>query len=321
MNVLRNRFFHIALGAILLIAIIVFYCVNFLMDLWWFDTLGYVYYYGLRETYKDILTIGVTTIIALLVYFNFRLIPRLMTNNLLDTASNNQEKKTGWLNKLLTVHPIKLLLPLSVLITIPVIFPIYENWEIFLLYIFSSPSGVVDPVYAKYISFYLFSYPVYTLVQKELLIIFSALFFIISFIYWRLYKRNKDNLGSFPLSAKLHLTILLVIIVFAEAWSIALERIEILYEDRNEPVYFGPGLVDMTYQLPLIWLTFAVFLGAAGSAIYLIYRKKGKRLFIGLLLTYFILLGFREVDLIPNVMDRVYIKPNPVVAEKKIHSI
>ena len=159
MNIIRNRFFHIALGAILLIAIIVFYCVNFLMDLWWFDTLGYVYYYGLRETYKNILTIGITVIIALLVYVNFRIIPRLMSNHLPDTASNNQEKKTGWLNKLFTVYSIKLLLPLSVLITIPVIFPIYENWEIFLLYIFSSPSGVVDPVYAKDISFYLFSYP------------------------------------------------------------------------------------------------------------------------------------------------------------------
>jgi len=317
MNILHNRLFHIALGAILLIVLIVSYCVNFLMDLWWFDTLGYVYYYGLRETYRDIIAIGITVIIVFLVYANFLFIPRLISNDRLDIGSDDQVTKAGWVDKLFITYPIKVLLPLSILITIPVIFPIYENWELFLLYIFSSSSGVVDPAYGKDISYYLFSYPVYTLVQDKLLIVFSMLFCIISFIYWRIYKEYKGKNSSFPLPAKLHLTGLIVAIVAIEAWSIVLERIEMLYEDRNEPVYFGPGLVDMTYQLPLIWLTFVVFLGIAGSAIYLIYRKKGKRLFIGLLLSYFLLLGFREFDFIPNLMDRFYIKPNPVVAEKK----
>ena len=60
-------------------------------------------------------------------------------------------------------------LPLSLLIARPIAAPMFLNWEEALLFLFGGKSGATDPLFGKDISFYLFSLPIYGLIQKELL--------------------------------------------------------------------------------------------------------------------------------------------------------
>jgi uncharacterized membrane protein (UPF0182 family) len=211
---------------------------------------------------------------------------------------------------------VKVFIPLALLLTIPVSIPVYNNWETVLLYFFSSSSGVTDPAFGKDISFYLFTYPLLEVLQTELLIIFPLVFVITSGFYWLAFKKNSQPNG-FPMAAKVHLTVLIIIVILLQSWSIALERIDLLYEDRHLPVFFGPGAVEMRYQLPLIWLTFFAFLGAALSAIYFIHKHRGGKSIIGFSLLYILMLGLRHFSFIPELIDNFYVQPNPLKAESK----
>ena len=315
MTILKKPFLYIAMTAILLIGLIVFYSTNFLIDLWWFETLGLGSYYALRETYRDLLLLFVTIVISSIIYINFVIIPRLFPVGPADDAQSEQNIYSSLPFKLLSSRTTLVLL--SIILSIPVLIPVFNNWESFLLFFFSSSSEIKDPVYARDISFYLFSFPVFKLVQKELMLTFLMLLCVVSFYYWLGYKKNKSNLSSFPSRAKIHLTVLIVLIVLTEAWGIAFARIELLYVNRHEPVFFGPGFIEMTYELPLIWLTFFIFLGGAVSTVYFVYTRKGFKLAAGLLVVYLMLIGFRQISLVPGWIERFYVQPNPVVAEKK----
>ena len=100
------------------------------------------------------------------------------------------------------------------------------------------------------------------------------------------------------------------------AWSIILERIDLLYVSRHEPVFFGPGAVETKYLLPIIWLTFFSFLASVFSIIYYIYQGKGRKLIVGFFLCFLALTGIREISFIPKMIDRFLVKPNPISTEK-----
>ena len=54
-----------------------------------------------------------------------------------------------------------------------------------------------------------------------------------------------------------------------------LQRFSLLYTDTHEPIFYGPGFVDIRYKLPLIWLGIVTFLATAVTAILFIFSEKG----------------------------------------------
>lgn len=90
-----------------------------------------------------------------------------------------------------------------------------------------------------------------------------------------------------------------------------------LYEDRHLPVFFGPGFVEMNYHLPLIILSFLLFLSAAIATFYSLYSGKKYKLAAGFGLSYLLVFIIKQVDFIPNMIDEYYVNPNPVQAEAK----
>jgi len=279
---------------------------DFLLELWWFSSLGFGRFFLLREGYEDFVKIGTTIAFSTLIYANFAYIPRAL-------AIQSDVANLGLAGKLKKYK--KLLGLLSFLIAIPVLIPVYENWESFLLFYFGAESELVDPVYGKHISYYLFSYPVYELVQDQLLVVFSVLLILVSGCYFLSVRKSAGEQQGLPVAAKLHIAKLIGVLVAIQAWSIGLERIEILYEDRHLPVFFGPGFVEMNYYLPLIWLSFLLFLGLAVASLYFLYTGKNIKLAIGLAIAYFSIVGVKQLDFIPDMIDEYYVKPNPVNAE------
>ena len=67
----------------------------------------------------------------------------------------------------------KLYIPVSLILALVIAIPFYEEWEKALLFFFGPNTGVSDPLFGNDIGYYLFSYPIYTLVQSK---IFTAFF-------------------------------------------------------------------------------------------------------------------------------------------------
>ncbi|MBT6576788.1 MAG: COG1615 family transporter, partial [Gammaproteobacteria bacterium] len=293
---------------LLIVGIFAYFTAEFLMELWWFRSLDLGGFFVLRETYDWLVKIGTTILLTCLVYLNFSYIPRAL--------SLHQDADNKGLLAFLQNHK-KVLWLLSLLIVIPLLIPVYANWESFLLFYFGAQSELVDPAYGENISYYFFSYPVYVLIQEELLWVFSLLLAVVSFLYFVFYKKHKDKLQEFPAAARLHIAKLVAILIILQAWSIALERIEMLYEDRHLPVFYGPGFVEMNYHLPLIILSFLLFLGTAICTVYSLYSGKKYKLALVLGLSYLLVMAIKQVDVVPNWIDDYYVTPHPVQAEAK----
>jgi uncharacterized protein len=187
-----------------------------------------------------------------------------------------------------------------------------------LLYFFGSNSGVTETVYGNDVSFYMLSYPIYMLIQKELLITAILIFSMVGVLYWLEHIFVPDQNKEFPLGAKIHLTILISFVVTFVVWGFMLQRFTLLYTDSHEPVFYGPGFIEIRYKLPLIWLGIVTFLATALTAILFIFSEKHriKAPFLISLIAFLCVLGLPEVQFIPDLIQKFIVNPNPVKSNK-----
>ena len=292
--------------ALLFLGFAAYLASDFLLEFWWFSSLDLGAFFLLRESYAGLVCVGSSIVFSSVVYFNLAYIPRAL-------ALDSESARKGLVGQLQSNK--KLLFLLALLITIPLLTPVFNHWESFLLYYFGAESELIDPVYGKNISYYLFSYPVYELIQDELLAVLSLLLVLVSGLYYVFYKTYPNKLDGFSSAAKVHLSVLMTLLVLVQAWSIALERIELLYENRHLPVFYGPGFVEMNYQLPLIWFSFLLFLITVIAWVYSLYTGNKKYTAIVLGISYLLVLGVKESELIPDLMHDYYVQSNPIDAE------
>jgi len=91
-----------------------------------------------------------------------------------------------------------------------------------------------------------------------------------------------------------------------------LDRFALLYADNNEPVFFGPGFVELRYQLPLIWLTIFAVIGIMVTVLFYVfsakYRGKTPALVAGI--SFVTILVLRHYHAIPEFIETLVVKPN-----------
>ncbi|MFZ2170213.1 MAG: UPF0182 family protein, partial [Methylococcaceae bacterium] len=208
--------------------------------------------------------------------------------------------------------------PISLALAIFVAIPFYNQWETSLLYFFGSDSGVTETVYGNDVSFYMLSYPIYMLIQKELLITAILIFSMVGILYWLEHIFVPDQSKEFPLGAKVHLTILIGFFVAFVVWGFLLQRFSLLYTGAHEPVFYGPGFVEIRYKLPLIWLGIVTFLATAVTAVLFIFSEKHriKAPFLISLTAFLCILGLPKVQFIPDLIQKFIVNPNPVRSNK-----
>ncbi|NJL59970.1 MAG: UPF0182 family protein [Desulfobacteraceae bacterium] len=192
----------------------------------------------------------------------------------------------------------------------------YRKWEEALLFIFSGHSGITEPTFGKDISFYLFSFPIYKLIQNELLITFSLLCVFLLILYW-LQSRilSKEDL-RLPEGAKAHLSIMFLFVAMIQGWNCMLQRHELLYAENHLPIFFGPGSVEMNLILPLIWATFVTLIITAIYLVIYIHRRKGLLPLIVFVLLFVSCITLRNTSFLPDAVERYLVKPNQSVSEK-----
>ncbi len=313
------------IGGTLVIAIILYVAFYFIfldlfVDLWWFRSLKFEAYFWLRLLYKFFLSGAVTLAFFAIFFFHFWIASRYLGINPPDEVLYNIDKRRRFQRFADTFMSgsVKIYTPVSLILAVFIARPFYDQWETALLFFFGSDSGVTEPVYGQDISFYLLSYPIYMLIQQELLTTASLLFCLVGMLYWLEHIFVPNQSREFPLGAKIHLVILMGFVVLFVVWGFMLQRFSLLYDSSHEPVFFGPGFTEIRYKLPLIWLSIITFLATAISASLFIFSEKHriKAPFIISLTVFLFVLWLPKVQFIPDLIQKYIVNPNPVKTEK-----
>jgi uncharacterized membrane protein (UPF0182 family) len=321
---MRNlKFLPALLGGTIALAVVLFVAfhfvfIDFFIDWWWYDSLKLESYFWLRTLYKFFLSGGVTLAFFIIFFSHFWLASRYLGLNLNANLSSFENHRVQKFADTFMNGSVKIYTPISFFLALMIASPFYYQWESTLMYFFGSASGITEPVYGNDVSFYMLSYPTYQLVQQELLITASLIFIMIGALYWLEHTFIPDQRKSYPKGAKIHLTLLIGFVVAFVLWGFMLQRFSLLYTNSHEPIFFGPGFVEVRYQLPLIWAAMATFLIFALIAIQFVHSEKhDKRLPLWIsMLVFLSVWQTPNLQFIPDALQRFVVNPNPVKAEK-----
>lgn len=318
----KRRFFAL-IGILLFAAALVlfasFLSAKFFVDYWWFGALGHEGYFWQRNLYQYAVLLSVSFAFFLIFFLNFWVASRYLgtTSRPVGTTSSPSSFRTyKKLFKMFRTGSMWVYTPISLVLAVVVALPIYERWEAFLLYIFAPATGVSDPVFGKDVSYYLFSYPIYTLIQRHLLITFSVLLACLVVLYLlerRILSRQELRL---PRGARLHLSILVLLIFLIEIWDFILQRYTLLYSTNHLPLFFGPGYIEMNIIMPLIWIALIMLAGTAFSLIYFLNTRKGLAVAAAFAAAFALATLVRYSDFIPRTVQKYIVKPNEISKER-----
>jgi len=307
----------IVIGSILILAILAFllalYMVHFLVDLWWFDSVGYDFYFWQRLLYRYAVFAAVTVVFFFLFFWNFRFGTRYLRDK---GAPSKQTGRLGKSGHMLRTGSAYVYLPLSLILAIVVAMPLFQNWQQFLFFIFGRDSGIPDTIFGRDISYYLFNYPIYTLIQKRLFIAFLVVLGGSAILYGLEYRTRAREKKGFPRQAWGHLSVLVAITFLLGIWGYVLRWYGLAYSNHHEPLFFGPGYLEIKYELPLIWAQM-LLLSGTGIAVIIGFRHRKSLIVGGILAACFCLIvGLQNTAYVRKKIDRYWVQPDRLEREK-----
>ena len=294
-----------------LVVLLNFVFVDSVVDFWWFQSQGLSVFFLMRWLYRYFVFAFFTAIFFAFFYVNFWIAARFL-------GSADADRQPGKKDLVKRMHSglQRFYFPFSLIMALPIAIPMFSNWEKALLFLFSRSSGVTDPLFGKDISFYLFSLPIYDLIQKEILLVSVILFLGVLFLYWYEHRLLASTDASLPRGARLHVNILALIIAAVLCWGFLLERHELLYETVNLPVFFGPGYVEMRIILPLIWLTVITLAGTGIALIISVNRKKGWKTVAVFVLLFVLCFTAKNTRFFADSVRKYVVAPNQIIREQ-----
>jgi uncharacterized membrane protein (UPF0182 family) len=298
-----------AIGLMVILLKLIF--VNFVVDFWWFQSQEMAGYFLMRLIYRYL----VFALFAA-IFFGFFTVNFWFASRVVGVDETSPDKNSKNLIKTLHNGLRRLYLPLSFLMALPIAVPMYLHWEKALLFLFGGASGATDPLLGKDISFYLLSLPIYTLLQKEVLVAFIMLLVGVVFLYWYESRLLAIQDQTLPRRARVHVSLLALATVAIVCWGFLLERYDLLYETVNLPVFFGPGYVEMRIVLPMIWLS-VIFLAAFGICLVVcLNRKAGWKLPVIVGVLFALSVMGKNADYVNNLVRKYVVAPNQIARER-----
>jgi uncharacterized membrane protein (UPF0182 family) len=308
--------------AVLGIAFVAFHFIflDLIVDLWWFESLKLESYFWLRLLYKFFIFGGVTLFFFTVFFLHFWFASRYLGLNPPDDTLDNAAKRLRFqrVADVFMSWSAKIYIPISLLLAFFVALPFYKEWELSLLFFFGRSSGVTETIFNHDVSFYMLSLPIYTLVQQELLITAILIFVFVGLLYWIEHIIVPGQSKEFHTGAKTHLIVLLSFVVIFSVWGFMLERFSLLHNNTHEPIFYGPGTVEIRYKLPIIWLEIVSFLVLAASSIVFIFspQHRAKKVVIISFAVFLAIGGLSKVKIIPELIQKFLVQPNPVTLER-----
>jgi uncharacterized membrane protein (UPF0182 family) len=292
------------------------------VDWAWFSSIGYVSVFWTAFATKAVLFVVVFTVSTLLLWANATLALR--------SVGKPRARLPAAFDPYATVRALpgpmagSYGLPLSPLLWRLLIFALAfvlglliamgetGSWDLILRFVYQAPYGGNDPLFDKDIGFYLFSLPVYVAVKNWLLWILLLATLMAGSIYFLHDDISLDPPPRrFSSAAIAHGSALLGLYFAIKAWSYALDRYLMLYNDNG--VVVGAGYADVHVELPALWL----LIGLAAVAAIVAWANVRLRTIRLLIAAPLLVFGgsFLFAELIPGIFERFFVKPNELRLE------
>ena len=308
----RRRFKILLAVGVLLLLISLSRIVAISLSALWFDSLGYssVYWYVFKV--KLALFAGSAILTALLLSLTFLLFQRLF-------GAYAFESRTVILNNQpFQFSPAKIIRPLGWLVAgffgLIYGFQEKEHWRQFALYRNQPATNVYDPIFGKSLGFYLFSLPLYDLLNSWLLgVTFIILCAAIAYSLLGLPQTVlKPSVRWSSGAAFRGVCCALALFLLVLSWSTYLSRFPYLWEDH--PTFSGVTYTEAHYTLPaLLFVCIALIVAAIISLINAFAVRRFSVLLLALAIpvaTYLI-----GVVLVPSYIQSFIVKPNELDRE------
>jgi uncharacterized membrane protein (UPF0182 family) len=290
------------------------------VDWVWFSTIGYVGVFWTVFATKAALFVAVFAASVLFLWangtlaFRFASQRRLLLPAAFDPGHVTVRALPGPPAELFGLVPPPLmwrLLILAVALVVGLLIAMGETgkWDLILRLIYQVPYGQNDPLFDKDIGFYLFSLPVYVALKNWLILILLLSTLMVAAIYIVHGDINLDRRPWGVSSAAIaHGSALLGLYFAVKAWSYALDRYLLLYNDNG--IVVGAGYTDVHVELPVLWLLIGLSAVAAVVA-WANIRLRTYRLVIGAALLVF----GGSFFLADWLFERFFVKPSELQLE------
>jgi uncharacterized protein len=306
-----------AVGLLLLSVVFVLVFMDFVVDLWWFNSLGYLGYFFWRLTYRYFILVFFGVTFFLIFFLNF-----WVASWFLGTAAPEAPgaplalSRYRFLLDKFRSGSFKLYVPFSLILALTLTWPLYRRWEETLLFLFAPPTGQLDPVFGIDVSFFLFALPIYLAILHTLVLTLVLLFVGLVLLYWteKEYLAQQERL--LPRGARIHLSVLIFLIFVTGIWDLVLQRYSLLYTTVHEAIFYGPGYVEMNVVLPLIWVCIVLLFSTAVALVFYIHSRKGLKFLVLSSVLFALALGARYSPFLPNLVQKYVVNPNEISRER-----
>jgi uncharacterized protein len=297
---------------------------DFLVDWLWFSAIGYVGVFWTIFRAKAFLFLGVFVISTVALWANAALASRFARRRqtsplpVIGGSGSGQNFPEGLL-ALFGPTPSRRRRHVTIAcaaILVGTLFAWAEtgNWDVALKFIRQVPYGESDPLYGKDIAFYLFSLPALVALKNFALTALMLSAVAAGAVYWAHGDIRIDK-GRWRITsaAFAHGSALLGLLFAVKAWSYALDRYLLLYDDNG--VVAGAGYTDIHVGLPVLY----VLMGLAFIAALLSWANMRVRSWKLPVVGAALLFGgsFLLSEVFPTLFQRLYVKPSELELEAR----
>jgi uncharacterized membrane protein (UPF0182 family) len=307
-----KRIARVVIFLLVVFIVAVFALSNFYTDFLWFSNLGFQSVYITGIVARIGIVIASFLIFYVFVYINL-ILTRKAVISFIDRFSENEFIHIPF-GGLLTRKRIGLGIAIAAAV-LSGLFSTFTGpyWLTVLQYLNRAPFGVNDPIFNKDAGFYVFTLPIYELINQYImtLLIITALAVGLIYFLTNPMRRTERGWNLLPEGNK-HVSILLSLIFINKAWGYLLQSYNLVYSPRG--VAFGASYTDMHAQLPGYRVLFVITLVLAGLLLVNTLFKKPRLIIYTLvsLIGASILLG----SVYPSVIQRLRVEPNEYNREK-----
>ena len=294
------------------------------VDWAWFSSIGYAGVFWTAFAAKAAIFAFVFAITTLLLWGNaavalrFASSPRLRVPTAFSPSFATFQSSQGPWAQLPGLQPSPfawriIVLAVTVILGLLIALAEASRWDLVLRFIHQAPYGRNDPLFDRDIGFYLFSLPVYVAVKNWLMWSLALAGLMAGAIF---FARGDVHLDpprwSVSPAAVAHGSALLGLFFLVKAWSYALDRYLLLYDDNG--VVVGAGYTDVHVELPALWLLIGFAVVAAIVAFANVRLRSAPLVIAAGLLVFGGAFIFGEM--VPALVQRFYVKPSELELER-----
>jgi len=294
-----------------------FLFLDFVVDSWWFKSLGYGTYFWQRALYKYVILGGFSLVFFVIFFCNFWIASRFLKRPQSAAGKSESDHKIASLITNFRRGSMRIYTPLSIVLALILAYPLFRQWETTLLFIFAPKAGLLDPIYGKDVSFFLFTLPVFRMIQMRLFISFAVLFgatFVLYGMEIALLKKQTENF-QIPRMVKLHLSALTTVLFLLAIGNFLLERYELVYKAHK--AFYGPGFVEMNVTAPLIWLSVFLLLVTLIALLVFVNTGRGWKYTLASAVLFLLVYGIKSTHFLETRVQKYVVKPNEISRESK----